>query len=976
MLARNVTKLQDALSVDESLIEELRQKRESLRDGSSSLRRERDGAMSRLQALERQLAVAEERMASLDQQQMDLTSELEQQQEAVDAAQAHVGALEAQVGRAEAEAESSSQAMALLERQSHSALKEQELQEARLRSAQRDLIQVQAKLAAAQGELARLHRQLGERNRVLSARNETVTQALHKVEATGRQLEERQRLFEEERREVELLVVRREDLVRDISQGQSALEAARADVADTERGRRGCMDRLALLAEWKSGLLGAPDGARRLRAAIADGEYPPIIGALSELIRAPEGLELAVEAAFGPLLFALVVPTRAEAQRCAEWLRQNHAGSALFLWMADASAALPKPREAPTVDNVETFGFARDVVECEAGLRGLVGLLVGATYIVRDLTVAEHLWRRASLSFPLVTLEGDVLHPNSWLRTANLRTAGSSDRAAEESILVREHELRQLPEEIGRLDRAIVTLAGHVTSITASQEERKQRADAVRKELVRAEELAQELAKSVAGMQREQERAQSELQVNTSVTEQLLAEIRDIEQEAAVLNGRILEHEAEHLEATERLESIQEEVDEVLASSRSRQEALATARTTAALHEQEVKTLVQRVGQLQAQAHELEAQMARRTQRLEAALLQRAELAQSSSAEALNLAELRGRLQNLIEQLRERDASQADLDRQISELEHGQSSQREELARLEVEYRRSIVDSQRARDALTTLIQQMRDELESEELSSAIESGLMPEAPEIPDESQLLPEEAAHLRRQIDQLRNRMKHLGGYDPEAPRAYEELKIRHDFMSNQIEDMEQASQNLRSIIGELDTTMRRRFEETFQVVNQRFQRHFITLFSGGSARLELTAPKRLQTEDESDETQDGPHPAPKPTGFGGVEVFIQIPGKKVQDLSLLSGGERALVSAALLFALLETNPPPFCLLDEVDAALDEANVMRFCEILEQLAGQTQFIVITHNRVTMTHADAIYGISMGEIVFRVSSRCVLPT
>jgi chromosome segregation protein len=187
----------------------------------------------------------------------------------------------------------------------------------------------------------------------------------------------------------------------------------------------------------------------------------------------------------------------------------------------------------------------------------------------------------------------------------------------------------------------------------------------------------------------------------------------------------------------------------------------------------------------------------------------------------------------------------------------------------------------------------------------------------------------------------------------------LKTRHDFLKAQMSDMDQAATNLRAIIAELDVTMRRQFEETFRVVNERFQRHFTALFSGGSARLELTAPRREASEDdESDAPQTG---LPRRASFGGVEVYVQIPGKKVQDLTLLSGGERALVSAALLFALLETNPPPFCLLDEVDAALDEANVVRFCEILKALSEQTQFIVITHNRVTMTHADTIYGVSM---------------
>jgi chromosome segregation protein len=229
------------------------------------------------------------------------------------------------------------------------------------------------------------------------------------------------------------------------------------------------------------------------------------------------------------------------------------------------------------------------------------------------------------------------------------------------------------------------------------------------------------------------------------------------------------------------------------------------------------------------------------------------------------------------------------------------------------------------------------------------------------------------MRRGIDSLRGKLKSLGGYDPEAPKAYEELKTRYEFLTTQVRDMEEASARLRAVIMELDATMRRRFEETFQAVNERFRRHFTTLFQGGTARLELTAPRR-QTKENTEEEGSEEIPAeagiPRKTLSGGVEVFVQIPGKKVQDLGLLSGGERSLVSAALLFALLETNPPPFCLLDEVDAALDESNVVRFCEILQQISQQTQFIIITHNRVTMTHANAIYGVSMTDSASRILS------
>jgi chromosome segregation protein len=247
---------------------------------------------------------------------------------------------------------------------------------------------------------------------------------------------------------------------------------------------------------------------------------------------------------------------------------------------------------------------------------------------------------------------------------------------------------------------------------------------------------------------------------------------------------------------------------------------------------------------------------------------------------------------------------------------------------------------QRSHDAVEALLQQMQEEL------GLSDPALLPQQGNDEHGGQDGEAGEGSVRRQIEGLRARLKELSSHDPNAPKEYEDARERYEFLTAQVQDMESAAANLRHLISELDTTMKRQFEETFHAVNEHFRRHFTTLFRGGAAHLELTAPK--------DEERNGP--------AGGVEVVVQPPGKKAQDLSLLSGGERALVSAALLFALLETNPPPFCLMDEVDAALDETNVARFCDILQALAERTQFIVVTHNRVTMTAAGAIYGVSMG--------------
>jgi chromosome segregation protein len=291
-------------------------------------------------------------------------------------------------------------------------------------------------------------------------------------------------------------------------------------------------------------------------------------------------------------------------------------------------------------------------------------------------------------------------------------------------------------------------------------------------------------------------------------------------------------------------------------------------------------------------------------------------------------------------------------------------------------YRRSLLDSQKARDAVETLLAQLQEEMgivDPKELANHVvrvdissdvaEGDGNGQKSTSPDMDEGLSEEEEtqlrRLRRRIDSLRSRLKAMGGCDINAPQQYEETRTRFEFLSSQITDMDQAALHLRSIIGQLDVTMARQFEVTFQAVNTRFREHFTTLFNGGTARLELIAAKNGD--------DDSPAPSNMPAG---VEVIVQPPGKKVQDLSLLSGGERALVSAALLFSLLEINPPPFCLLDEVDAALDESNVTRFCDILKRLAQRTQFIVITHNRVTMTAAQVIYGVSMRDSVSRLLS------
>jgi chromosome segregation protein len=190
-------------------------------------------------------------------------------------------------------------------------------------------------------------------------------------------------------------------------------------------------------------------------------------------------------------------------------------------------------------------------------------------------------------------------------------------------------------------------------------------------------------------------------------------------------------------------------------------------------------------------------------------------------------------------------------------------------------------------------------------------------------------------------MKARLSRLGPVNPLAMEEHAALAERHSFLQTQLVDLLGAAESLRRVIAELDRTMRDRFAATFEQVNEAFQHFFSTLFGGGSARLELTNPEDVSAS--------------------GIEILAQPPGKRMQPLAALSGGERALTSAALLFALLRVRPVPFCVLDEVDAALDESNVTRFRSALQELGQKTQFVVITHNRGTIEAADTLYGISM---------------
>ncbi len=951
---------------------------------------------------ERDQAVNEERTLSLNQQRGDIQQEERRLRERLIALQKQLIDMEEQCNLADEAVDAGAANLAGLESQVTKVQKEYELDQRRLRNAQNDLVQVQARLGSTQTEAGRLQKQLGERNRALATRRDTISRAQQSLRTLESYLLEERSRVTTARQEEQQLLQHKQAITRSIADAQQEMERLKSTLAEAERQKRTITDRLNMLKNWRQNLSGYGDGVRAL-LRVPVGKLSGVLGPVAQLGVVPEGMERALEAALGSSMQAVVVDSLQNALHCLEYLQHTKAGKAMIVWLereddsedarevstiqgqVEASVLQRFLETSPELQN-RVAGFAWQLIQCEPRFVSLFNTILRGVVIVHDLDAAQALlaWAlRLSISsasdLPLtsvVTLQGEVLHVDGWL------TGGSGKEAAQQGLLAHERELRELPRSLDELNETLNQVNTLLSEIQRQQEGRRSEQIAMDKELQKIISRINEQNRMINSSQRDFERVQTEMQLAESIEQQLMAEVAGLEQEVVAVQERIHAHEKSQREMTGLVEELQLEMEERAITFRQQQEELGRGRTALAVKRQEAKSLRQQLTNQQIQVQDVKSQVEQQVARIKEIEQRQQTLTTALTQQRESLAQARYHAQTLANDLRQIEVELADIEQRSSTLEQERSKLQQAANEQESSYRRSLLTSQKARDAVETLLSQLQEEMgitDPDELSRHIASigsprHAIPEQNRPEDHNQRSPtiaineqaslsdEEEARLRRyrkRIDALRSQLKAMGGCDINAPQIYEETKTRYDFLSSQITDLDQAALQLHTIISQLDVTMAQQFEITFQAVNTRFREHFTTLFNGGMARLELIS---ARNEDEGSLIPS--------SMSAGIEVIVQPPGKKIQDLSLLSGGERALVSAALLFSLLEINPPPFCLLDEVDAALDESNVTRFCDILKRLAQRTQFIVITHNRVTMTAAQVIYGVSMRESVSRLLS------
>jgi len=651
-------------------------------------------------------------------------------------------------------------------------------------------------------------------------------------------------------------------------------------------------------------------------------EEAGIIGVVADIIKVKPKYETAVETAIGGAIQNIVTDKEATAKRTITWLKENKLGRATFL-----------PLDAMTLHNPGNFGgalneegiigVAASLVEYETKYAGLVNHILGRTLVADNMDSATRIARKYRYSLRIVTLDGEQLNPGgsisggAFRNTSNLLGRAREIEEKKENLTGIEAEYAALKKEVEDI-RALVSETKH--SLSIYKENMSELKISLNTEINHRKQLEQRLSES------EQSLNEIKLDGTNLDKERDLAE-KEIDRLTAIINSdENNETEVSGLnEIYKKLEELTAEIEEI----NEEINRLRIAESTVSTEKNFINESLARVNR-EKTAVETEIE----------------ELNNMASALSISLEEktaaiesLTGDISCLLEAIEESENRKKTLVAEKEEISVSHKAffgKREEItelrANLDKEVYRLSGIIEKADTNLETMVNYMLDEY-GITYSEAVKNNIAS------DEEYT----SFTLKKLINTQKNLIKELGNVNVGAIEEYKEVGARYELLKTQAEDIVKAEDALKAIIDELDKRMREQFDERFKDINEQFDLAFIELFGGGKGRLELT--------DGEDILE------------AGIKIIAQPPGKKLQNMMQLSGGEKSLTAIALLFAIQNLKPSPFCLLDEIEAALDDSNVTRFADYLHKLTRNTQFIVITHRRGTMNAADILYGITMQE-------------
>lgn len=648
---------------------------------------------------------------------------------------------------------------------------------------------------------------------------------------------------------------------------------------------------------------------------------PGIIGVVADIIKVVPKYETAIEIALGGNIQNIVTDTEETAKGLIEYLKKNKFGRATFLPLTNITN-----KELSNLDKIRkeegVIGYANTLVETDSKFRDLMGHLLGRNIVVDNIDNALRLAKKYNQTLRIVTLDGELLNPGGSLSGGAYKNSSN--------LLSRRREIEELENTVDALSKQVI-------QFTQEKEDKKNQRNSIRQQIEENKVKLQELYlnQNTINMNLNQEIAKKEEGI-VSFNE-FSNEIREIDLQSKELhdnidklNEALKQNQLKSKENESKIEEFNRLLELVKQEEQKLNEKASSIRIDFSALEQRNQNTMEHIKRMKRELERLyeEASELNKSKANSEVLVQEKQENIKNTEKEIEL--FNQKASTLEEKIKELNGTKEDITKKYKAF----FQKREELSQ---EMNNLDKEAYRLSNQLEKLLEQMDEKInymwEEYELTYSFALSLK-------DDSIT---NLAQTKKSISELKGKIKNLGDVNVNAIDDFKNLSERYTFLKTQRDDIRKAEETLVGIISELDDEMRKQFEEKFQAIKIQFDLVFKQLFGGGKATLELT-------EDED-------------ILEAGIIITSQPPGKKLQNMLQLSGGEKALTAISLLFAIQNLKPSPFCLLDEIEAALDDANVKRFAQYLHKLTEHTQFIVITHRRGTMSAADILYGITMQE-------------
>lgn len=641
-------------------------------------------------------------------------------------------------------------------------------------------------------------------------------------------------------------------------------------------------------------------------------------GVLANIIEVPDELQTAIEMCLGASLQNIVTETETDAKRLVEHLRKNNLGRASFL---PISSVRGKKLDKIKGNESGVIGIASDLVKYNKKYEQIILNLLGRTVIVDNMDTAIKVAKQNGYTFRIVTTEGDLINPSGAI-------TGGSVAKKTVNILGRGKEIEKLEKEIKNLKQKIEKLENDkqnyeesiegILELSANLEKELQEIDITyateKQKVISINENIEKLEKRLNRLKEEQANLENQKEEAVSTKGDLQVEINKIVEQNEELSKIITEFAELNKDDQKYIDDLNFDITNLKISVSSFDESEAS-----------IQEIQERINQELENAH---TSIENKNTQIEQIKKDNEELEKSIQETLQKIEEVKESVNSSSSKIEELKKERAQKSEKLSKQEDEITAKFKVIEDLKGQLVKLDVKKTKIEEDINGIINKMWEEYE-----------LTPNNAE----QYKKPENVALTQRRVNNLRTEIRELGSVNVDSIEEYKNLKDRYDFMSEQRLDLENTMSKLRKVISDMTQIMKEQFKEKFKVINKNFGEVFAELFGGGKAELTL--------EDEDNILECG------------IEITVQPPGKKLQNMMLLSGGEKAFTAIALLFAILKINPAPFCVLDEIEAALDDVNVFRYADYLKKFTDHTQFLVITHRKGTMEVADTVYGVTMEE-------------